>query len=275
MALLKGLLIEHVAEDIRAVGVYFEATREDNTTLSRRYETASIGDLSYSRCLGQKKGRLVDASIEASWVHHIRRAEHFIYVESQYFMGSSFMWSEDRACKCGNLVAAEIALKVCEKIAAGEPFAVYILLPMWMEGIAEAGSTQGLLYYQRVTIEAMYVRVQKAIDVKVANSSAHGIEVSDYLNIYCLGNRETPEGSEASAAPVTHDEKLLARTRRHQVYVHSKMMIVDDAVALIGTANVNQRSMVSPDVTLRFLAARTAALVFANLGRVGAHGRAS
>ena len=121
----------------------------------------------------------------------------------------------------------------------------------------------------------MYVRVQRAIDVKVANSSAHGIEVSDYLNIYCLGNRETPEGSEASAAPVTHDEKLLARTRRHQVYVHSKMMIVDDAVALIGTANVNQRSMVSPDVTLRFLAARTAALVFANLGRVGARGRAS
>lgn len=114
---------------------------------------------------------------------------------------------------------------------------------MWMEGIPDAGATQGLLYWQRVTIEAMYQQVQKAISERMATSSDFGLKVSDYLNFYCLGTRETTEGSQSVAAPVTEDEKLLAKTRRHQIYIHSKMMIVDDEVALIGTANINQRSM--------------------------------
>jgi phospholipase D1/2 len=124
-----------------------------------------------------------------------------------------------------------------------EPFAVYILLPMWMEGIPQDGATQGLLYFQRNTIQAMYKHVQKALDARMANSSDFGLKVSDFLNFYCLGTRETREGSQSIGDSITDDEKRLAKTRRHQIYVHSKMMIVDDEVCLIGTANINQRSM--------------------------------
>jgi phospholipase D1/2 len=104
---------------------------------------------------------------------------------------------------------------------AGEPFAVYILLPMWMEGIPQDNATQGLLYFQRVTIEAMYKYVQKALDTRMSNSSDHGLIVSDYLNFYCLGTREKADGSEAMAASVTEDDKLVFEKRRHQIYVHS------------------------------------------------------
>eukprot|EP01083_Nonionella_stella_P221370 790944_1 len=107
-----------------------------------------------------------------------------------------------------------------------------------MEGIPAAGATQGLLYYQRMTIEAMYQQVQEALNARMANSSDYGLKVSDYLNIYCLGNRETTTESQATGSPSTDDEITLSKTRRHQIYIHSKMMIVDDAVALIGTANV-------------------------------------
>merc|ERR1712085_36029 len=182
-------------------------------------------------------------SIHLTNIHHIRRAEHFIYIESQYFMGSSFMWSKDSNAKCGNLLPAEITYKICEKIAAREPFAVYILLPMWMEGIPQANATQGLLYFQRLTIEAMYQKVQEALVIRNANSADNGLEVTDFLNVYCIGNRETAECSQTTGTPKTEDEILLSKTRRHQIYVHSKMMIVDDNVALIGTANINQRSM--------------------------------
>ncbi len=112
-------------------------------------------------------------------------------------------------------------MKICDKIAAREPFAVYILLPMWMEGIPDAAATQGLLYWQRVTIEAMYQKVHEALQSRMANSSDHGLKVSDYLNFYCLGTRETSEGSQATGIPTTEDEKLLAKTRRHQIYIHS------------------------------------------------------
>ena len=112
-----------------------------------------------------------------------------------------------------------------------------------MEGIPAAEATQGLLYYQRVTIEAMYKQVQTALTARMANSSDYGLEVSDYLNIYCLGTRETSVGSQGVGEPITEDEKVLVKTRRHQIYIHSKMMIVDDDVVQIGTANINQRSM--------------------------------
>jgi phospholipase D1/2 len=114
---------------------------------------------------------------------------------------------------------------------------------MWMEGIPAVDATQGLLYFQRVTIEAMYKQVQDALTARMANSSDYGLEVSDYLNIYCLGTRETSHGSQATGESITEDEKVLNNTRRHQIYIHSKMMIVDDDVVQIGTANINQRSM--------------------------------
>jgi phospholipase D1/2 len=233
----------NVDEQLKACN--WTSVKEEGATASKRFETASYGALSFNRCLDQKKGRLVENSIHITNVHHIRRAKHFIYIESQYFMGSSFMWSNpsERDVKCANLIAAELTLKICEKVAAREPFACYILLPMWMEGIPEAGATQGLLYWQRVTIEAMYQQVQEAVNARMANSSDFGLKVSDYLNFYCLGTRETAEGSQATGTPTTEDEQILHNTRRHQIYIHSKMMIVDDEVALIGTANINQRSM--------------------------------
>lgn len=116
---------------------------------------------------------------------------------------------------------SQLVFKICEKIATKEPFTVYILLPMWMEGIPQDGATQGLLYFQRNTIEAMYKHVQKALDARMANSSDFGLKCLDYLNFYCLGTRETKDRSQATAESVTDDEKLLSETRRHQIYIHS------------------------------------------------------
>jgi hypothetical protein len=73
--------------------------------------------------------------------------------------------------------------------------------------------------------------------------------VSDYLNFYCLGNREVEDGSEAklSHASLLHEptteDLALSRSRRFSIYVHSKLMIVDDEFALVGSANINDRSM--------------------------------
>ncbi|KAL7517426.1 hypothetical protein ACHAWX_002348 [Stephanocyclus meneghinianus] len=231
--------------DMDSLNVGWSFEIEKHAEKSRRFETSSFAMLQFSRTLDQKKGRLIDNSIHMAHIHHIRRARHHIYIESQYFMGSSFMWlnEKERDVKCSNMVAAELTLKICEKIVAREPFAVYILLPMWMEGIPHDNATQGLLYFQRNTIEAMYKHVQNALETRMSNSSDHGLKVSDYLNFYCLGTRETKDGSEATGESTTDDEKVLINTRRHQIYVHSKMMIVDDEVCLIGTANINQRSL--------------------------------
>lgn len=35
-------------------------------------------------------------SIQAAYVHAIRSAQHYIYIENQYFLGSSFNWDSYR-----------------------------------------------------------------------------------------------------------------------------------------------------------------------------------
>jgi hypothetical protein len=39
---------------------------------------------------------------------------------------------------------------------AGEPFRVYIVIPMFPEGVPTSGSVQAILYYQARTREMMY-----------------------------------------------------------------------------------------------------------------------
>ena len=150
------------------------------------------------------------------------------------------MWPESQGTKCGNLIPAEIMLKIIEKIENGERFAAYILVPMWPEGILDSGYVQAISHWQRLTMEGMYKRIAQALKKAGRNSETP----KDYLNFYCLANRETEAGSTAMEGPQEGTvEETLSQMRRHLIYVHSKKLIVDDAVTIIGSANINQRSM--------------------------------
>lgn len=39
------------------------------------------------------KNLVVDRSIQTAYIQAIRSAQHFIYIENQYFIGSSYAWS--------------------------------------------------------------------------------------------------------------------------------------------------------------------------------------
>lgn len=47
-----------------------------------------------------------------------------------------------------NLIPMELALKIANKISEDERFSVYILVPLWPEGIPSSGSVQEILYWQ-------------------------------------------------------------------------------------------------------------------------------
>jgi len=47
-----------------------------------------------------------------------------------------------------NLIPMEIALKIAEKVRANERFAVYIVIPMWPEGVPTGAATQRILFWQ-------------------------------------------------------------------------------------------------------------------------------
>lgn len=84
------------------------------------------------------KNMNVEQSIHEAYVEAIRRAERFIYIENQYFIGGCHLWNKDKQSGCRNLIPIEIALKVASKIRAKQRFSVYILIPMWPEGVPES-----------------------------------------------------------------------------------------------------------------------------------------
>jgi phospholipase D1/2 len=134
----------------------------------------------------------------------------------------------------------ELTRKIVSKIEDGERFVVYVVVPMWPEGIPESGSVQAILDWQKKTLEMMYTEIATAL-------RAAGIEDQsprDYLTFFCLANRETKqEGELEPTEPAEGNYKLAQEHRRFMIYVHSKMLIADDEYTIIGSANINQRSL--------------------------------
>ena len=166
----------------------------------------------------------VDKSIQHAYIEAIRRARNFIYIENQYFMGSSFAWESRQDAGVFNLIPMELVLKIVSKIEAGERFSVYVVIPLYPEGDPpDSAPTQAILDWQRRTIQMMY----KEIAIALRSKRMFDQHPKDYLSFFCLGNRETRLGDEhvPTKAIVNLHYKAAQEKRRFMVYVHSKMMI--------------------------------------------------
>lgn len=190
-----------------------------------------------------RKNLLVDKSIHTAYVKAIRSAQHFIYIENQYFLGSSYNWPSYKNAGAHNLIPMEIALKIAGKIRKHERFAVYVVIPMWPEGNPTGASVQEILFWQSQTMEMMYGVIAEALkDAGLADTQ----NPQDYLNFYCLGNREPKFGSDPPSinSPAENTPQGQAQKfRRFMIYVHAKGMIVDDEYVIMGSANINERSL--------------------------------
>ncbi|KAJ6327581.1 hypothetical protein OIU78_014450 [Salix suchowensis] len=207
----------------------------------RNWKVQVFRSIDHASAIQLARNMRVERSIHEAYVEAIRRAERFIYIENQYFIGGCQLWDEDRHCGCTNLIPIEIALKVVSKIKSRERFAVYILIPMWPEGVPDSEPVQDILHWTRQTMAMMYKLVGEALQ-----DSGDPGHPRDYLNFFCLANREEENKGDFVHPYSPHPSTQYWNSQKHRrfmVYVHSKLMIVDDAYILIGSANVNQRSM--------------------------------
>jgi len=204
---------------------------------------SAIMDEDRAHVCHRKYGRLIDDSIMRQYVNLIRNAVSFIYIENQYFLGSAYSWLGDNDTLSPHIIPRELTQKIISKIEARESFHVYICIPMYPEGDPATVPSQEILRWQFRTMEAMYKRIAIAIE-----KAGCGTHPSDHLSFYCLGKGENLDDLEpvldilGSPAPATGAE-IVRESLRHPIYVHSKLMIVDDDYIVIGSANINQRSL--------------------------------
>ncbi|KAL6522092.1 hypothetical protein OROMI_031969 [Orobanche minor] len=189
------------------------------------------------------KNLVIDRSIQMAYIHAIRCAQHFIYIENQYFLGSSFSWPCYKNAGADNLIPMELAAKIASKIRAKERFTVYVVIPMWPEGVPDSSSVQEILFWQWQTMQMMY----DIIAQEIKSARLENAHPTDYLNFYCLGNREECHEEEPNVDGQTssnaNSDTASKKFGRFMIYVHAKGMIVDDEYVIIGSANINQRSM--------------------------------
>ncbi|KAH7845880.1 hypothetical protein Vadar_006968 [Vaccinium darrowii] len=201
----------------------------------------------YEAGLVTGKDNIIERSIQDAYINAIRRAKNFVYIENQYFLGSSYGWKpkdiKEKVEDIGalHLIPKELSLKIVSKIEAGERFTVYVVIPMWPEGVPESDAVQAILDWQKRTMEMMYKDISNALRAKGLTAN-----LREYLTFFCLGNREIKKPGEYDPPqkPDADTDYMRAQlNRRFMIYVHAKMMIVDDEYIIVGSANINQRSM--------------------------------
>ncbi|KAK9797766.1 hypothetical protein WJX73_008737 [Symbiochloris irregularis] len=196
-------------------------------------------DFNDSKAIEQKgyrreKGVVVDAGLHSLYVHMIRSSKHYLYIENQFYVGSSFAWDEHQEIGANNLVPVEIALRIVRAIREKQRYVAYIVIPMHPE---RAGPQRAcIVHWTWKTIALMYRLIAEAL-------REHGGEgkPQDYLNVFCLGNRvrepKHPAGTNKEA------EKTGSFPDRTFIHIHAKTMVVDDESVTISSANLNERSL--------------------------------
>jgi phospholipase D1/2 len=177
-----------------------------------------------------------ERSILNAYYYLIENSEHYIYIENQFFISKSFTDEELKSNNqsVSNLIINKIALKLCDRILKAhhnrQKFRVIIfipLLPGFAGDIRESSTLQIILKYTYKTISrnkglSMIEKLKNQLDLSNPDL------FKNYISFYSLRNHAV-----INNVPVTE-----------LIYIHSKLMIVDDKYVIMGSANINDRSMV-------------------------------
>lgn len=108
----------------------------------------------------------------------------------------------------------------------GKKFRVFVVLPLLPGFEGEVGGTSGTALH--AITHWNYASICRGPDSIIGRLLEHGIEKPhEYITFHGLRNH-----SQLHSEPVTE-----------LIYVHSKLMIVDDRSVICGSANINDRSL--------------------------------
>lgn len=162
-----------------------------------------------------------ECSILNAYIACIKESQHYVYIENQFFI----------SCADGKMVHNEIGDAIVERILeahrANKKFRVFVVIPLLpgFEGDISTGggnSIQAILHFTYRTI----CRAESSIIYRL--KEVVGDQWKNYFSVCGLR---------------THGEMPSGSLVTELIYIHSKMLIVDDRRVIIGSANINDRSM--------------------------------
>jgi phospholipase D1/2 len=162
-------------------------------------------------------------SIMNAYIKMIEQSEHFVYIENQFFISSC----EVEGTKIENLIGDALVERATRAAKNGEDWRAVIVIPL-MPGFQNTVDEQDGTSV-RLIMQCQYRSICRGESSIFGRLRAQDIEPEDYVQFYSLR-------SWGRIGP-------LKTIVTEQLYIHAKVMIVDDRIAIIGSANINERSM--------------------------------
>lgn len=162
-------------------------------------------------------------SIMTAYAKMIEESEHFVYMENQFFISSCVT----DVITIKNSIGDALVERVVRAAKNDEAWRAMIVIPL-MPGFQNTVDSEGGTSV-RLIMQYQYRSICRGESSIFGRLRAQNIEPEDYIQFYSL----------RAWGKIGPHQRLVTE----QLYVHAKCMIVDDRVAIIGSANINERSM--------------------------------
>ncbi|GEM08475.1 phospholipase D [Rhodotorula toruloides] len=163
----------------------------------------------------------IEHSIQNAYIKCIQLSDHFVYIENQFFISST----EVEGTVIENKIGDALVSRIVRAHSEGTPWRAIIVTPLvpgypYPLDHSEAGSV-------RLIMECQYRTICRGEHSIFARLRREGIDPDEYITFFGLRSWGTlPNGALTTES----------------TYIHAKGMIVDDRIAIIGSANINERS---------------------------------
>ncbi|XP_058829828.1 phospholipase D2 [Topomyia yanbarensis] len=163
----------------------------------------------------------VEQSIHEAYVQTISKAQHYIYIENQFFISLEL---GNPTVK--NQIAEYLFKRIMRAFREKKVFRVYVVMPLLPGFEGDVGGASGISL--RAITHWNYASICRGKNSILSRLSSAGIRNPfEYISFHSLRTHSTLNG-----VPVTE-----------LIYVHSKLLIADDRVVICGSANINDRSL--------------------------------
>ncbi|KAK4654322.1 Phospholipase D1 [Podospora pseudocomata] len=163
-----------------------------------------------------------EQSIHLAYIKMIEDSDHFVYMENQFFITST----ETLNSKMVNGIGDALVRRIIRAHENDEDWRAVILIPLMPGFQNEVNEQDGTSV--RLILQCQYRSICRGEHSIFGRLKAAGIDPEDYIQFFCLR-----QWGKMSNGMLTTE----------MLYIHAKCIIVDDRVALIGSANINERSM--------------------------------
>lgn len=199
---------------------------------NRSTEAEPTGNMNVQivRSLGSWSGGVYnEQSAQNAYINSILEAQHFVFIANQFFVSSA----TNSSMKIHNRVAEAITRRIIKAHSNKETFRMYILIPALTGSPGLPTNPYSFvlrqeMYYQMRTI----YKGKHSIFAQLLKNGLNYDDITKYLRFFSLRTWDQFGDKNDVNTYVTE-----------MIYIHSKMMIVDDKKILVGSANINDRSM--------------------------------